>query len=331
MNDPNPGLVRGNTLTGVESPNPVPEVRVREMESMLRVKNGQVAVMGGLMQERSDSNKGGAESGKEQEGSFFGSLFKGKEKEENVVTKTEMVIFLRPVVVSSKRRPNGEPAVAAAGDDAGVLETPIISKITPAMPPPPAAGSERAPEVGRISPAQRPESLRLPGSPLTPAPLHSGSSYLDFTKPGGASVGAVGGGGGNSGGFSITTGSDLLSQVPGLPTPRSTPLPAVLNPLQRDLPTHSNSDPGAAGASGSGGVRGNFYLELGSFTDKAGANELHQRVSKSGLAAFQESAEVSGRVFQRVRCGPYPTLAEAEQAQARVASATGIQAQVASY
>ncbi|MBF0153872.1 MAG: SPOR domain-containing protein [Magnetococcales bacterium] len=312
VNDPNPGLVRGNTLTGVESPNPVPEIRVREMESMLRVRNGQVAVLGGLMQERMD--KSAAESTKAQDIPLIGGFFT-KQKEASL-TKTETVIFLRPVVVSSRRGKGGGAPFAGEGV---VLETPTVQKITPAMPPPPGPGVERAPEVGRISPAQRPQSLRMPDSALSPAPPHAGVTYLDFSKPG------TSGGSSAGGGFTITRGKDLLPDVPG-GAPASVSSfapPAVLAP--------EAARPSVPGASGSSAVRGNFYLELGAFTDKANANELHQRVSKSGLPAFQESADVNGKSFQRVRSGPYPTLAEAEQAQARVASETGIQAKVASY
>ena len=47
VNDPNPAL----SVTS-----PVPEIRVREMESMLQLKNGEIAVMGGLMQDENRKN-----------------------------------------------------------------------------------------------------------------------------------------------------------------------------------------------------------------------------------------------------------------------------------
>jgi general secretion pathway protein D len=48
VNDPNPELAMANVQNGV------PEIQVREMETMLRVQSGEVAVIGGLMQETSD-------------------------------------------------------------------------------------------------------------------------------------------------------------------------------------------------------------------------------------------------------------------------------------
>ena len=50
VNDPNPELALANVQNGV------PEIQVREMETMLRVQSGQVAVIGGLMQETSEND-----------------------------------------------------------------------------------------------------------------------------------------------------------------------------------------------------------------------------------------------------------------------------------
>ncbi|MBF0175558.1 MAG: SPOR domain-containing protein [Magnetococcales bacterium] len=311
VKDPNPGLVEGNTLTGVESPNLIPEIRVREMESILRVRSGQVAVMGGLMQDKTDKSASAASGS--QGFSVLGNMFKHNDTQP---TKTELVIFLRPVVVPGSR--GRTPGTALVGGPI-VLETPVVQRITPAMPAPPAAGTETAPEVGGITPAQRPQILRQPVSPLLPSPRNSGSSYLDFGRPGGG-----------RGLYGSPGSGDLLPVVP--EHQPSFSAPARLSPAATPEPP-----PGQHGAapmpvaSGSHAVRGNFYLELGAFTDKANANELHQKVGKSGLTVFLESAEVNGKSFQRVRSGPYPTLADAEQAQSRIASETGIQAKVASY
>ena len=53
VNDPSPDLAAANTT------NPVPQIQVREMESVLKVQNGQIAVLGGLIQDwvRQDSNR----------------------------------------------------------------------------------------------------------------------------------------------------------------------------------------------------------------------------------------------------------------------------------
>jgi len=85
VNDPNPAL----TL-----PNRVPEVQVREMESMLRVGSGQLAVLGGLMQDEVKENSSGLPLLSTQRD--IGDLFKFRN---NNFTKTELVIFLRPWVI----------------------------------------------------------------------------------------------------------------------------------------------------------------------------------------------------------------------------------------
>jgi general secretion pathway protein D len=93
-NDPNPSLCNDARTTCV--PNPVPEIQVREMESVLQVPNGQTVVLGGLMQDDANFNR-------EQIpvlGNIpdVGELFKFRNER---ARKTELVIFLRPVVISN--------------------------------------------------------------------------------------------------------------------------------------------------------------------------------------------------------------------------------------
>jgi MSHA type pilus biogenesis protein MshL len=76
--------------------NQVPEIQVREMESILRVGNGDTAVIGGLMQDSIDDNSAGIPGLHDIDG--FGMLFGNKE---NLVSKTELVIFLRPRIIES--------------------------------------------------------------------------------------------------------------------------------------------------------------------------------------------------------------------------------------
>lgn len=47
--DPNPELKKQNIV------NKIPVIRTREMESMIRVTNGNIAVMGGLMEDALDN------------------------------------------------------------------------------------------------------------------------------------------------------------------------------------------------------------------------------------------------------------------------------------
>jgi len=74
----------------------VPEISVREMESVLRVGNGNTAVIGGLMQDSSDKNSAGLPGLHQAEG--FGVLFGTKQKTSK---KTELVIFLRPRIIGN--------------------------------------------------------------------------------------------------------------------------------------------------------------------------------------------------------------------------------------
>ena len=85
--DPNPALGDTESL--------VPEVSVREIETILRVNNGDVAVIGGLMQDnRSNSTDGVPRVSKLP---YVGDLFSFKN---NRASKSELVIFLKPMVVN---------------------------------------------------------------------------------------------------------------------------------------------------------------------------------------------------------------------------------------
>jgi MSHA biogenesis protein MshL len=92
--DPNPSLI--NPVTGVITPNLVPEIAVREMESVLRIGSGQLAVLGGLMTD--DLKKDSDAVPWVSESETFGDLFTSRA---NVYSKTELVIFLRPWVIQT--------------------------------------------------------------------------------------------------------------------------------------------------------------------------------------------------------------------------------------
>lgn len=88
VNDPNPALAQAKVISQI------PEIQTREIESLMRVKSGDIAVMGGLMQDATNN------SSDEVPGlgriPWVGNLFKYKN---NTHTKSELVIFLRPVVI----------------------------------------------------------------------------------------------------------------------------------------------------------------------------------------------------------------------------------------
>jgi general secretion pathway protein D len=86
--DPNPALSQYNIV------NRIPEVQTREMESVLRVRSGDIAVLGGLMQDT--RNDGSDEVPGLNRVPVFGNLFKYRNDSSQ---KSELVIFLRPTVL----------------------------------------------------------------------------------------------------------------------------------------------------------------------------------------------------------------------------------------
>ena len=88
VEDPNPALADAGVT------NQVPEIQVREMESLLRVESGQIAIIGGLMQDsvngtrRSVPGLGALP--------LVGNLFSYRDDQ---AEKTELIIFLRPTVI----------------------------------------------------------------------------------------------------------------------------------------------------------------------------------------------------------------------------------------
>jgi general secretion pathway protein D len=90
VNDPNPDLANAKVVSKV------PQTQTREMESILRIDNNQIAVMGGLMQDSvnnlSDNIPGISNL------PLLGKLFQNRN---DTTTKTELVIFLRPTVIKN--------------------------------------------------------------------------------------------------------------------------------------------------------------------------------------------------------------------------------------
>ena len=100
--DPNPALAEAGVT------NEVPQIRTREIESVLRLRSGEVAVLGGLMEDRLDYKTGRVP--------VLGAipiLGEALTSRVNAVQKTELVIFLRPVVLDS---PTAEARLDALRD-----------------------------------------------------------------------------------------------------------------------------------------------------------------------------------------------------------------------
>lgn len=88
VDDPNPALAQENVI------NSIPEVQIREIESILKVESGQIAILGGLMQDTVENSNAGLPGFNRLP--IVGNLF--SQKDDNMV-KTELIIFIRPVVV----------------------------------------------------------------------------------------------------------------------------------------------------------------------------------------------------------------------------------------
>jgi general secretion pathway protein D len=72
----------------------VPEIQTREMESIIKVRDGQTAVLGGLMRDQSERNSDAVPGANRLP--VVGELFKYRNDRK---TKSELVIFLRPTVI----------------------------------------------------------------------------------------------------------------------------------------------------------------------------------------------------------------------------------------
>lgn len=95
VNDPNPSLcdaARTNCIA-----NPVPQIQVREMESVLQVVSGQTVILGGLMQDNASVAREQI-PGTDSLGEPLANLFRFRDQR---ARKSELVIFLRPTVIAN--------------------------------------------------------------------------------------------------------------------------------------------------------------------------------------------------------------------------------------
>ncbi|HHH36513.1 MAG TPA: pilus (MSHA type) biogenesis protein MshL [Gammaproteobacteria bacterium] len=88
VEDPNPALADADVVSRI------PEIQVREMESILRIGSGQTAVLGGLIQDDVNLQDSGLPLLRRVP--LVGRLFNYKH---NNIRKSELVIFLRPRVI----------------------------------------------------------------------------------------------------------------------------------------------------------------------------------------------------------------------------------------
>jgi len=90
VQDPNPALAAQNPPIV----STIPVIRTRELESILRVEDGNIAVMGGLMEDLLANSDNGIPGLSRAPG--LGALFTQRN---DSTQKTELVVFLRPIIV----------------------------------------------------------------------------------------------------------------------------------------------------------------------------------------------------------------------------------------
>ena len=99
VNDPNPALANpcGSQVTSCNIPpivSQIPQIQTRELESVIRVSSGDIAVMGGLIQDGVNNAEDTVPGVNRVP--IIGDLFSNRNLQN---TKSELVVFLRPVVV----------------------------------------------------------------------------------------------------------------------------------------------------------------------------------------------------------------------------------------
>jgi general secretion pathway protein D len=90
VDDPNPLLATAGVVSKI------PVIQVREIETMLKVDSSETAVIGGLMQDQVNKENRGVPILSSIP--FLGALFSYTEEK---YTKSELVIFIRPVVIEN--------------------------------------------------------------------------------------------------------------------------------------------------------------------------------------------------------------------------------------
>ena len=94
---PNPALALVDVVSEI------PVIQIREVESVLKVKSGDIAVIGGLMQDEiKRSNRGAPLPGKTP---LIGNAFR---YDDDQTIKTELVIFLKPTVIENASIDGGD-------------------------------------------------------------------------------------------------------------------------------------------------------------------------------------------------------------------------------
>ena len=116
------------------------------------------------------------------------------------------------------------------------------------------------------------------------------------------------------------------------PAPRSSakpaspaaPAAAVARTQPASKPASSaSSAPAAPAASAPAKARNDFWVQTGAFTAKVRAENVKETLATKGITSIIENREVDGKVWYRVRVGPYTSETEANYWLALVKSIDG--------
>jgi DedD protein len=118
---------------------------------------------------------------------------------------------------------------------------------------------------------------------------------------------------------------------PAFEAPEAAPKPAATQPAATPPapPAAAKPQPAAPAATlapasppaPAASADGRFLVNLGVYADAGHASALVEKVKKLGYPAFAESTEFQGKAAQRVRVGPYPDRAAAENVRLKIKQA----------
>jgi len=97
VEDPNPDL------KDLDVPSFIPIIQEKEMSSVLKLKDRQTAIIGGLIEDQNNNNRNGVPWLSDVP--VIGDLFSSRDDSTN---KTELVIFIRPVIIKNPDVDNGD-------------------------------------------------------------------------------------------------------------------------------------------------------------------------------------------------------------------------------
>ncbi|MBF0446257.1 MAG: pilus (MSHA type) biogenesis protein MshL, partial [Magnetococcales bacterium] len=322
IDDPNPAL-RATTANGLgtDISSPIPEIEVKEMETVMRIHSGQVAVMGGLMQDKIENTSNGIPGLGKLPG--LGFLFSHKDR---TVTKTELVIFLRPVIVDhdspktrrnmmsqNQRQQNSAPisnqpqhmvSMQPQEDVAPGYQNMVNAPMAPGMVPVQAQGGSYLDFTNQ--PRQFANRQQHVGSGIAPPPAQQQTAPPPGYQPAAYQV-------------------QTRQQTPAnAPPPGFQQAPAYPVQARQHIPN-------APASANEQNQNNGFFVDLGSYLEQTHADDIQRKINAIGLPTQQDASLVKGQTYQRVRSGPFPNQDIAAQAMAKITNYTGIQARVSRF